>query len=489
MALRDDDFGLWLINFDPEAPQASLFASPTDAMLAAETTVRPVAVPWPAAWSPRAQAITPAPQDSDPLPKRDVLVVTWTAGEAQTFAQLVTGGNFEDWYAYRHNVAAFIPKVTGGRAPFNDNTPSMKRYYHTLGLYFPFTLGKLSAIVFKSGLHMAYDGPDVPLVDLWKQLIAEVQPKLVITTGTGGGIGKDVLLGDVVLSSAVRFHLTGTLKAKPYAETAYPSPPLPYAQIEPLVSQTLLKPNGNLLQTPRVPRVVAPPAPLDTIVSTDTFAFDETTDHFGLEALGSCCDMGDATLGLALSQAAGSVPAWVAIRNASDPQIPNPDNKLEAAKQLAEQIYGKYQMITTAGSVIVSLATMLASIPGASLSEAEAAAANLAAPPAPPAAPRDDPQRVLLLLAASSALSRATVAAAAIEPASLAALQAELAARNVRFDQAALAASSVRFTDVNQGEHHLYSVDVTGGADAPAFAATYVLSHGTIVAKYEMDRR
>ena len=62
----------------------------------------------------------------------------------------------------------------------------------------------------------------------------------------------------------------------------------------------LLKPNGEKLDPPRTPRMVFSPT---GIVSTDTFAFDDTTDHFGLQGLGQCCDMGDATLGLA-------IPSW-----------------------------------------------------------------------------------------------------------------------------------------------------------------------------------
>jgi nucleoside phosphorylase len=328
----------------------------------ATKTLQAVPVPWPSEFRPHAVLPKKLPEPKDPLPKCDVLVVTWTSGEAQTLASLMTGGNFEHWYSYQSNVDAFIPKVTGSRAPFNDHSAEMKRYYHTLGLYCPFHIGKISGIALKSGLHMAYDGTDVPLVDLWKQMIAETGAKLVITTGTGGGIGASIQLGDVVIANATRFHLTGYLKGKSYASAAYPTSASTFDldRMKALITDELLRPNGNRLKTPRVPQMIYPADGVN-VVSTDTFAFDDSTDHFGLQKLGKCCDMGDATLGLALSEVSNA-PAWVAIRNASDPQIPNPDNSLDKAKQVAESIYGEYQCITTAGSVIATWAAIVAQL-------------------------------------------------------------------------------------------------------------------------------
>lgn len=329
----------------------------------------PHQVPWPAAYRPRAQVPTTAPSPGDALPKCDALVVTWTSGEAQTLASLLTGGNFGAWHAYQHDVASYIPKVTGTRAPFNDDTAEMRRYYHTLGLYCPFTIGDynpISCLALKSGLHMAYDGPTVPMVDLWLQLIGEVQPKIVITTGTGGGIGADVQLGDVIVGTAARFHLNGTLKSAPFNGVQYPTSTIDFARMRELITDAILKVNGDLLMAPRTPVVFYPDQTSGAIVSTDTFAFDDSSNHFQLQGLGKCCDMGDATLGLAISKLGASAPRWLAIRNASDPQIKNTSPKTSAglaeAKKLAEQIYGEYQCITTAGSVIATWAAIVATL-------------------------------------------------------------------------------------------------------------------------------
>src|SRR5690349_12326378 len=113
MATRDDDFGLWLIQFDPGRPAPHLFAAPEDALAAAHAMAPAVTVPWPAAHRPAPDAPAHRPTDATPLPQRDVLIVTWTAGEARTLASLLTGGNFDGWFEYRHKVHTFIPKVTG----------------------------------------------------------------------------------------------------------------------------------------------------------------------------------------------------------------------------------------------------------------------------------------------------------------------------------------------------------------------------------------
>ena len=91
-------------------------------------------------------------------------------------------------------------------------------------------------------------------------------------------------------------------------------------------------------------------------MTTDFFGFDDSTDYYKLEGLGRACDMGDAMIGNVMQ----SFPhvAWHAIRNASDPQIPNPSGDIEAAKQEAGQIYSKYGAFTTAASVIATWAVL-----------------------------------------------------------------------------------------------------------------------------------
>ena len=48
------------------------------------------------------------------------------------------------------------------------------------------SIGGTSVVAFKSDSHMSQDGPQLPNIDVWQQIIDEVQPKLVLTTGTAG---------------------------------------------------------------------------------------------------------------------------------------------------------------------------------------------------------------------------------------------------------------------------------------------------------------
>src|ERR671938_653343 len=90
-----------------------------------------------------------------------------------------------------------------------------------LGAFWTTKIGKKSVLVFKSDSHMSQDGPKLPNIDVWTQIIKEVQPQLVITTGTAGGIGTQFEVGDVVVSPIVRFDCTSKFKKEPLARDHY----------------------------------------------------------------------------------------------------------------------------------------------------------------------------------------------------------------------------------------------------------------------------
>ena len=51
---------------------------------------------------------------------------------------------------------------------------------------------------------------------------------------------------------------------------------------------------------------------------------------------------------------------WYSIRNASDPQIPNPNHDIEEASKQSALIYAKYGGLTTAASLIATWAIIQA---------------------------------------------------------------------------------------------------------------------------------
>jgi len=347
-----------VLNFDPAAPQQRFRNAGLEAALAPAGSALPHAIPWPAGAAPTPAPLAKAPAASDDLSRfhgYDAVVVTWTSAEASALAALFTPGYpISSWYEYRHDVAAYIPLVTGGMAPFNSRQADMARYYHSLGLYFPCTIGAARVLLIKSGLHLDYDGPAIPVRRLIGEIAAAVAPKLFITTGTGGGIGTDVKLGDVVIAGTVRFDCKTQFSKEPWASTSYRASPLPKGALA-AITPALTGINAARIPGARkAPKIFS--AATDAMVTTDFFAFDDSTDHYGLQALGRACDMGDAMVANALQGVPGL--SWYSIRNASDPQIPNPDGNMQQANQDAATIYSKYGGLTTAASVIATWAVI-----------------------------------------------------------------------------------------------------------------------------------
>jgi nucleoside phosphorylase len=346
-----------ILNYDPEHPAERFVAAGLPAALKSATGRLPGPVPWPQGHAPTAAPLPEPPAESDDLGRfrgYDAVVVTWTAAEAAALAALFTPDFLPSrWYEYRHDVATYVPLVTGPRAPFRNRAADMARYFHSLGLYFPCTVGGARVLLFKSGLHLAYDGPATPVRRLMTEIAQTVQPKVMITTGTGGAIGADVLLGDVVVAAQTRFDCTTQFKKQPWAQASYRTSALPDAALA-AITPDLTRVNASRIPGARPQPKIWNGDQHATVVTTDLFAFDDSTDHYKLQGLGRACDMGDAMVGNAMQACPGV--DWYAIRNASDPQIPNPGGDIKAAEKKAGQIYAEWGAFTTAASAIASWA-------------------------------------------------------------------------------------------------------------------------------------
>jgi purine-nucleoside phosphorylase len=232
-----------------------------------------------------------------------------------------------------------------------------------LGTYWTTKIGKKSVVVFKSDSHMSQDGPALPNADVWKQIIDEVQPKLVITTGTAGGIGKEFQVGDVVVSPIVRFECTAKFKSEPFCKNHYSNVAVKSKYFA--TAKKLFKANAGQLpkDNTRAPKIVrvAPGTVPSSVLTTDFFGFDTSDNHYQLQGLGFVAEMGDAVLGLVASQiAAGTTfPRWVAVRNVSDPQI-KAEGTLKEQAQIAAQIYKGFGRWSSVCSAIVCWALIAA---------------------------------------------------------------------------------------------------------------------------------
>jgi nucleoside phosphorylase len=307
-------------------------------------------IPWPEGLSPSG---TPYDQPADqPLPRADVVVVTWTVAEGQALADVLTPGlPSVSWKPYAHQWNAYEPQLTS-RSP--------ARQAGCLGYVAEVKIGNVNVLLLKSELHLATDAISAPIVALWQQIVNEARPTLVITTGTAGGIGAATQLGDVFVVTNAKFNCTKDFKSKPWAQQLFTGAAI-HADSHAASFGALTAPNAGQL------RPVATRAPELTfgaaaggVETVDYFGFANTTDSYGIAANYSDArteEMDDATLPLALAQLP-SPPLWCSIRNASDPQVSSDIGDLDAQKNWANQIYKRYGYWTTVGSAIATWAVI-----------------------------------------------------------------------------------------------------------------------------------
>lgn len=334
------DLARHLITFDPR----------TDKPIFAESAKQPVfkPIPWP-------QGLAPTPvigvhHDEDPLPQADVLIVTYTVAEGHALADILTPGVTSlEWMPYRNGWPAIKALIEGGRAPSLEADCA--------GYWAVTKIGDITAVLVKSELHPSTDGPKLPMVAAWQQWIAQAHPKLVITTGTAGAVQSTTELGDVIVARHVSWDCEKQFKNQTFAGKTYQSA-YPVNAAVPAAAEPLIAPNAAQLPSAYATR--APKVWVDSedasqpahIVTTDFFAFDDAANTFGLrtdDTQARAVEMDDAALPLALT-ALHDPPAWLAVRNASDPQMTG-DNIEDENKQAAA-IYEKWGQVTSWGSAI-----------------------------------------------------------------------------------------------------------------------------------------
>ncbi|MGY8662037.1 hypothetical protein Q3C01_06675 [Bradyrhizobium sp. UFLA05-109] len=343
-----EDFQREIIDFDSESPAGREFM----AFSTATGLSRFTDIPWPKGLAPQTGP-KPKGNGNSPLPRADVLVVTWTVDEGHALSRVLTPGkdSRNDYLPYKHNFATISKKMRNG-------CPAME--LKRLGTYWTTTIGKKKVVIFKSDSHMSQDGPQLPNIDVWRQIIQEVQPSLVITTGTAGGIGKQVEVGDVIVSPIVRFDCLSKFKKQPFAQEHFSSKSAKTTRFA--EARTLFKANAGQLpkDNTRPPKifVVKPSGLSSSVVTTDFFGFDTSDNHFHLQGLGDVSEMGDAILGLVANDMGAKAPRWLAIRNVSDPQI-KAEGTLKQQEQVAAQIYkgfGRWSSVCSAITCWASIA-------------------------------------------------------------------------------------------------------------------------------------
>ncbi len=350
-----EDFQREIIDFDSEGTEGREFL----AFSTATGLSRFTDIPWPKSLAPQT-ATKLSPKAGSALPRADVLVVTWTVDEGHALSRVLTPGkdSRNDYLSYTHNYAKISQDMRNG-CPAKE----AKR----LGAYWTTKIGGKSVVVFKSDSHMSQDGPKMPNIEVWRQIVEEVRPKLVITTGTAGGIGTDVEVGDVLVSSIVTFDCNSKFKnfkvdGELIAHDHYSSAAANTKYFT--KAKDLFKANAAQLpkDNTRQPKIIKAGArSLKTgVLTTDFFGFDTSSNHYGLKGLGTVSEMGDAVLGLVAKEMGDKAPPWLAIRNVSDPQIASGSLSITDQEKLAAQIYKGFGRWSSVCSAIVCWASIAA---------------------------------------------------------------------------------------------------------------------------------
>jgi hypothetical protein len=349
-----EDLQREIIDFDSEGPEGMAFLAFTTATGLSRFTN----IPWPKGLTPKT-GTKPSGNSSGKLPAADVLVVTWTVDEGHALSRVLTPGkdSRNDYLSYTHNFAVISKKMRKG-------CPALMA--KRLGAYWTTTIGGKKVVVFKSDSHLSQDtktppkgNQTLPNEDVWKQIIEEVKPGLVITTGTAGGIGAQCEVGDVVVSPIVRFDCQKWLKNEKFKSAHYQDGRLRTKFLA--KAKILFKANAEQLpkDNTRRPKIVQTDALPTSVLTTDFFGFDTSDNRYKLQKLGAVSEMGDAVLGLVMSEMGADAPRWVAVRNVSDPQI-KAEGTLKEQANRAAQIYKGFGRWSTVCSAIVCWALVAA---------------------------------------------------------------------------------------------------------------------------------
>ena len=194
------------------------------------------------------------------------------------------------------------------------------RAANRLGTYWTNRIGSKQVTLFKSDSHMSQDGPALANAVVWKQIIADCQPSWVITTGTGGGIGPTLEVGDVIVSRFVTFDCKREFKK--FNGESFTCPTVNRAT-EFTSAESLFATNAAMLpqDNARPPKIISARSAHTGILTTDFFGFDNTANTYDLEGKGDLSEMGDAVLGMVCKELGADAPDYVIVRNVSDPQI------------------------------------------------------------------------------------------------------------------------------------------------------------------------
>lgn len=334
----------------------------------------------------------PLPQQktTDPLPKADIVVVTWTAAEWMAMHQVLCASprafsvepdyNLSSaadwrsgWIPYRYEFDQIEPYLQQVVKDKKGGAPSLQN--HAWARICMTKIGDLRVLLVKSDMHLAQDGPRVPLQQFTQKICREAQPRLILSIGTAGAVRKGDELGSVLVSNQGYFDLTKKVDGSLLKDYIPEFAALDHSTVRsgwiPGDSYLNVAQNGFIsISEPDV----LPPTPayeaniikakptrpvihtvLDSpVITTDTFLFGSS--DYELEKDGCIVEMDDAVVG-DICQREGV--AFGFVRNVSDPVISQELNT--PLKSIwAAYIYQEYGLASSYNGALASWALVAA---------------------------------------------------------------------------------------------------------------------------------
>lgn len=138
------------------------------------------------------------PSKDQPLPKADIVVITWTSAEWSALDHVFANSDKE-----RHRTSTSFRKEWHWRA----NKEYIKGAYELWGYYRMVKIksaGGLdyNVLLFKSSAHLSHPPYCTGLIEMVKLIITEAKPDRLYTIGTAGGSSISDKLGDTVITNA-----------------------------------------------------------------------------------------------------------------------------------------------------------------------------------------------------------------------------------------------------------------------------------------------
>ncbi len=151
--------------------------------------------------------------------KADVLILLYTEQETSAFLEVFTGNKDwstsrrNTWNLYGHNFAQLTNIIEG----IKGDTALEQGFFGYLNAM---RIGNQNVAIFKTELHPKVNGNKLPIIPVIQQLVTELAPSLVLSTGSAGGMGSVLNCGDVaVTNSAIpREHDVSDLSGDQHAQ-------------------------------------------------------------------------------------------------------------------------------------------------------------------------------------------------------------------------------------------------------------------------------